>query len=83
MANDYNYGQQLILKKEFYNLRETCELLRVSRPMIYKWIADGEFQPYRKGNTRNRIIPAAQIIDFLERHNIHIEAKKPEKLEVI
>jgi predicted DNA-binding transcriptional regulator AlpA len=73
MADDANlivqHKQQLELEKEFYTLRETCELISCSRPMIYKWIADDEFQPYRKGNTRNRIIPAAQIIDFLERHN--------------
>ena len=79
MAEDANlivqHGQQLELEKEFYTLAQTCELISCSRPMIYKWIADDEFQPYRKGETRNRIIPAAQIIDFLERHN---KKKHPE-----
>ena len=58
----------LELKKEFYNFTETCELLNCSRPTLYKWIDDGEFQPYQKGETRNRIIPAAQIVAFLEKY---------------
>ena len=58
----------LELEKEFYSITETVELLGCSRPMLYKWIEEGEFQPYRKAATRNRIIPSAQIIDFLERY---------------
>ena len=56
------------LKKEFYTIAQTSDLLRCSRPTLYKWISEGEFQPYRKGKTRNRIIPAAQIIAFLEKY---------------
>jgi len=49
------------LSRELYNIKETAELLRCSRPYIYTLLRQGKLHASRIGVSRKRLIPASSI----------------------
>jgi excisionase family DNA binding protein len=54
------------LSQELYNLSETAELLRCSRPYVYTLIRQGKLHAFRVGTSRKRLIPASSIEKLID-----------------
>ena len=62
-----------LLDKEVLTTGEVAKICNVAPRTVSKWFDSGSLKGYRIPGSRDRRIPAAELVKFMKAHNIPLE----------
>lgn len=73
----------MIKRKDVLTTGEVAQICRVAPRTVTKWFDSGQLKGYRIPGSRDRRIPASELIRFMKAHNIPTEGIEKGHLRVL